>query len=77
MAVSQDVLCKPARTREAQNRPEMGAPGPPDIGGLSEEIIGFRNRGGGPVGHPQGVQGKTQIYNIKYLAKANHVYHVN
>ncbi len=34
------------------NRPEMGAPGRPDIVGLSSEIIGFRNRGGGPVGHP-------------------------
>ena len=34
----------------------MGAPGPPDIVGLSWEIIGFRNRGGGPAGHPQGVQ---------------------
>ena len=39
-----------------QNRPEMWAPGPPDIVGLSWEIIGFRNRGGGPAGHPQGVQ---------------------
>ena len=34
------------------NRPGMGAPGAPDIVGLPSEIIGFRNRGGGPVGHP-------------------------
>ncbi len=43
----------------------MGAPGPPDIVGPSEEIIGFQKRGGGPVGNPQGVQVKTLILNIK------------
>ena len=51
----------------------MGAPGPPDIVGLSLEIIGFRNWGGGPVGHPQGAQVKTLIFNIKYLPKVSHV----
>ncbi len=34
-------------------KPRAGAP---DIVGLSWEIIGFRNRGYGPAGHPQGVQ---------------------
>ncbi len=56
-----------------QIRPEMGAPGPPDILGLSSEIIGSRNLGGGPVGHPQGAQDKTLIFNIKYLPKVSHV----
>ncbi len=63
----------PARTPGTpQNRPEMGAPGPPDILGLSSEIIGFRNRGGGPVGHPHGVQVKTLILNVKCLPKGHH-----
>jgi hypothetical protein len=56
-----------------QNRPEVGAPGPPDILGLSKEIVGFRNRGGGPAGHPQGVQVKTLIPNIKCLPEGRHV----
>ena len=51
----------------------MGAPGPPDILGLSWEIIGFRNRGGGQVGRPQGVQVKMLILNIKRLPKYHHV----
>ncbi len=55
-------------------RPEMGAPGSPDIVGLSSEIIGFRNRDGGPVGHPQGVQVKTLILNLKCLQKGHQVY---
>ncbi len=55
-----------------QNRPEMGAPGPPDIVGLSWEIVGFRDRGGGPVGHPQGIQVKTLILNIKCLPEGHH-----
>ena len=50
----------------------MGAPGPPDILGRSSGIIGFRNLGGGPVGHPQGAQVKTLIFNIKYLPKVSH-----
>ena len=63
----------PARTPgNPQNRPELGAPGPPDIFGLSSEIIGFRNRGWGPVGRPQGVQVKTLILNIKCLPKGHH-----
>ncbi len=33
----------------------------------------FRSRGGGPVGHPQGVQGKTLIFDIKYLPQASHI----
>jgi hypothetical protein len=49
----------------------MGAPGPPDIVGASSEIIGFRNRGAGPVGHPQGVQVKPRILNIKCLPKGH------
>ncbi len=28
--------------------------------------------GGGPVGHPQGAQVKTLIFNIKYLPKVSH-----
>ena len=43
----------------------MGAPGPPKIVGLSYEIIGFQNRGGGPVGRPEGVQFEALILNIK------------
>jgi hypothetical protein len=50
----------------------MGAPGPPDIVGGSSEIIGFRNRGGGPVGHPQDVQVETLILNMKCLPKGHH-----
>ncbi len=52
----------------------MGAPGPPDIVGLSKEIIGFPNRGGGPVGHPQGVQVDTLILNRKSFPKGHHAY---
>ena len=47
----------------------MGAPGPPDIVGLSWEIIVFRNWGGGPVGHPQGVQVKNANFQYKMLPK--------
>ncbi len=36
------------------------------------EIIGFRNWCGGPVGHPQGAQVKTLIFNMKYLPKVSH-----
>ncbi len=57
--------------RNPQNRPEMKVPGPPDIVGLSSESIGFRNRVGGPVGHPQGFQVKTFFLNMKCLPK-NH-----
>ncbi len=65
---------KPAGTPgNPQNRPEMGAPGPPDIVGLSQEIFGFRNPGGGPVGHPQSVRVKTLILTIKCLPKSRHV----
>ncbi len=41
-------------SRECKIRPDMGAPSPPDphIVGVSQEIIGFRIRGLGPVGHP-------------------------
>ncbi len=64
------VFVKPARTPGTPTiRPEMGAPGPPDIVGLSSEIVGFRNRGGGPVGHPQGVQVKT-IYSQYKMPRA-------
>jgi hypothetical protein len=42
-----------------QNRPGKAAPDPPDIVGLSREIVEFRSWSGGPVGHPQGVQSKT------------------
>ncbi len=60
------MFFRPARAPEPpQNQPEMGAPGPPDIVGLSQEIIGYRHRGGAPVGHPQGVQVKTLILNMK------------
>ena len=52
-----DVCLKPARTPGTPKiARKWGALGPPDIVGLSWEIIGFRNRGGGPAGHPQGVQ---------------------
>ena len=67
------VLFKPARTPGTPEiRPEMEATGPLDIVGLSSEIIGFRNRGGGPVGHPQCVQIKTLTLNIKCLPKGHH-----
>ncbi len=57
-----------------QNRPEIGLPGQPDIVGMSSEIIGFRNRGGGPVGLPQDVQVRTFFFNIKCLPEGHHVY---
>jgi hypothetical protein len=60
--------------RNPQNRPGTAAPDPPDIVEQSSEIFDFRSRGGGPVGHPQGVQSKTLILNIKYHPKASHVY---
>ncbi len=31
---------------------EKAAPDPPDIVGQPKEIVDFRSRGGGPVGHP-------------------------
>jgi hypothetical protein len=57
------VFFRPART-----------PGTPKIGRRwgPRAIIGFRNRGGGPVGHPQGVQVKTLIINIECLPKSHH-----
>ncbi len=68
------MFLKPARTPgNPPNRPEMGAPGRPDIVGLSSEIVGFRNLGGGPVGHPQGVQLKTLILIIKCFTNGHHV----
>ncbi len=63
--------------RPAPREPPKSAgnevPGPPDIVEQAQEILGFRNRGGGPVDHPQGVQGRTLIFNIKYLTKASHI----
>ncbi len=59
--------------RGAQTRPEMKAPGPQDIVGVSEEVIGFRNRGGGPVGHPQGVQCLFSIQNASQMTTTNGV----
>ncbi len=47
--------------RYPSNRPGKAAPDPPDIVEESQEIVDFQSRGGGPVGHPQGVQGKTLI----------------
>ncbi len=43
---------------EAPNRPETAAPYLPDIVERSSGIAGFRGRGGGPAGHPHGVQGE-------------------
>ncbi len=69
-----NIFSIPARPpRNRPNRPGTAAPDPPDNVGWSSEIIDFRSQGGGPVGHPQGVQGKTLIFNIKYLPKASHV----
>ena len=41
---------------------ENGAPGSPNLVGISREIIGFRNQGGA-TGHPQGAQVRTFIHN--------------
>ncbi len=46
------VFVKPARTPRTKIGRKWGPRAPPDIVGLSYEIIGFRDRGGGPVGHP-------------------------
>ncbi len=45
--------------RNRPTRPEKAAPDPSDIVEQPQEIVDFRSSGGGPVGHPQGVQGKT------------------
>ncbi len=66
------VLSRPG-PREPQKSAGNGALGPPDILGLSLEIIGFRNRGGGPVGNPQGAQVKTLTLTRKCLTKDHHV----
>ncbi len=44
---------------------EKAVPDAPDIVQQPMEIVGFRSRGGGPVGHPQGVRGK-QNANFQY-----------
>ena len=60
------------RQRETpQNQPEMGAMSPQNMVERSSEIIGFRNRGGGPIGHSWGVQVKTRIADLKCLPKCN------
>ncbi len=62
--------------RNPQNWPGKAAPDPPAIVEQPSEIVGFRSVGvGGPVGHPQGVQGKTLIFNIKYFPKTSHEYY--
>ncbi len=58
--------------RNPQNRTGKAATDPADIVEQPQEIVDFQSRGGGPVGHPQGVQSKTLIFNIKYLPKASH-----
>ncbi len=60
-------MCLLSRPGPREPPKPAGSGGPTFIFGLSWEIIGFRNRGGGPVGHPQGVQVKTLILNIKCL----------
>ncbi len=60
--------------RNPPNRPGKAAPDPSDIVEQPNEIVDFRSRGVGPVGHPQGVQGKTLIFNMKYLPKASRVF---
>ncbi len=68
--VTQYVFLRQARTPEPPKSGGTGGPpGPPDIDGLPLEIIGFRERGGGPVGHPQGVQVRPLIRNQKMLPK--------
>ncbi len=48
----------------------MATPGPTDILGVSSEIIGFRNRGGGPVGHPLCVQRCFRQQSVEYSSTA-------
>ena len=65
----------PARTPgNPQIRPGTAAPDPPNNVEPSQELVGFRSWGGGPVGNPQGVQVKTCIFNLKYLPKVSHVF---
>ncbi len=58
--------------REPPKSAGNGGPGPPDILGLSSEILVFEIGMGGSVGHPQGVQVKTLTLNIKCLPKGHH-----
>jgi hypothetical protein len=62
------------KTTRTPGTPQIGRKwGPralPDAVGLSWEIIGFRNRGGGRVGCPQGVQVNTLILNVKCFPKS-------
>jgi hypothetical protein len=51
--------------RNPPDRPGKAAPDPPDIVVQPEKFVDFRSRGGGPVGHPQGVRGKTLPEGLK------------
>ncbi len=65
------VFLKPAQTPATPKISRKWGPRTPNVVGQPSEIIGFRNRGGGPVGHPQGVQVKTLIINIKCFPKGH------
>ncbi len=56
-----------------QVRPGKLAPDLPNIVEQLQELVDFQSRGGGPVGHPQGVQGNTLIFNMKHIPKASNV----
>ncbi len=71
-------MCNPGPDpQNPPNRPGMAAVDPPDIVERPQEIVDVRSRGGGPVGHPQGVQGKVLIFNFKYLPNASHTRGLN
>ncbi len=72
-----DVLTNSVIFRSARSpgthpdRPGMAPPDPPDISKRSSEIVDFRSRGGGPAGHPLGVQVETghNTYVYTYMYK--------
>ncbi len=67
-------LCMPARTPGTLKISRKWEPRAPNISsnGPRKSLV-FEVRVGGPVGHPQGVQVKTLIFNIKCPPKSHHV----